>query len=213
MTSEHIQLSIKRALEGQSNLSQEQLAVRGFSCPPIRRLFNHLCNIEGGVVYLEVGLFCGATFVSSFNPNLTAIGIEDHSQDFSEGFELVKKELKENIDKFSDRAKEVYVHYEDCFKIDKDNLPDNIDIFFYDGNHSEENQAKALPYFFDKMADKFIFIVDDFNWPEVFNGTNRALAELAEKIDVEYAQVLRGYQLQNDPIWHNGLCVYLIKKK
>lgn len=160
MTVEHIENSIAKALKGESNLSQEQLNVRGFSTPTIRHMFSNLCDIEG--TYLEIGLFCGATFVSSFNKNLTAIGIENHSQDFSEGFDLVKKELKDNVDANVDKAKEVHVHYADCFAMDKSLLPDNIDIYFFDGFHSFETQSKALPHFIDKMANKFIWVVDDF---------------------------------------------------
>lgn len=211
MTSQHIQESIDKALKGESSLTQDQLSVRGFSTPTIRHLFSNLCNIEG--TYLEIGLFCGATFVSSFNSKLTSIGIEDHSQDFSEGFELVKKELKENIDKFSGNAKEVQVHYADCFAMDKSLLPDNIDIYFFDGFHSFETQFKALPSFLDKMANKFIWVVDDLNWPYVSEGTNAALKGLEDKIDVEGCWILRGYHLNNDSVWHNGIGLYLINKK
>jgi hypothetical protein len=211
ITREHIELSIKRAMDGQSNLSQEQLAVRGFSTPTIRRLFSNLCNIEG--TYLEIGLFCGATFVSSFNPKLKAIGIEDHSQDFSEGFELIKKELKDNVDKFARKAKDVHVHYADCFKIDKSLLPDNIDIMFWDGEHTLENQSKALPHFLDKLADRFIAVTDDYNWTDVENGTNSGLELLRDKIEIEGCWVLRGYHLNNDSVWHNGVHILLAKKK
>ena len=152
-------------------------------------------------------------FCSAFNDSLTAIGVEDHSQDFSEGFEQVKKELKENLAEFTPRAKEVKVHFEDCFKMDKSLLPDNIDIYCYDAEHSMESTAKALPYFFDKLADKFILILDDVNWQCVLDGINIALEELKDKIDIEKVWMLRGYNLQNDPIYHNGVAIYLINKK
>lgn len=210
---EHINKSIEKALRGESNLTQDILNVRGFSTPTIRKLFNCLCDTSEPITYLEVGLFCGATFCSSFNKNCTSIGIEDHSQDFSEGFEKVKQELKDNLDKFSNRAKEVHVHYEDCFKIDKSKLPNNIDILFYDGYHGEEEQAAALPAFFDKMADKFLWIVDDFNWTYVAKGTDIGLASLKDKINIELCWPLRGYHAENDAIWHNGLNLYLISKK
>lgn len=211
MTQQHIEDSIQAALGGKSGLSQSVLDIRGFSTPTIRHLFSNLCNING--TYLEIGLFCGATFVSSFNEKLTTIGIENHSQDFSEGFEKVKDELKNNISIHADRAKEIYVHYEDCFAIDKALLPDDIDIYFFDGFHSFETQSKALPHFIDKMAKKFIWVVDDFNWQYVADGTNAALEQLKDEIEIERVWLLRGYHLQNDPIYHNGLCIYLINKK
>jgi hypothetical protein len=211
ITAEHIQTSIDNALAGKSNLTEDILKVAGFSTPTIRHLFNNLCNIEG--TYLEIGLFCGASFTSSFNPNCVSIGVEDHSQDFSAGFESVKQQLKDNVDRFSDRAKEVQIHYTDCFTMDKSVLPDNIDIYCYDAEHSTESTAKSLPYFVDKMADTFCLILDDINWAMVSDGIDIALNELKDKIEIEKVWVLRGYHLQNDSIWHNGLKVYLIKKK
>ena len=212
ITQKHIEDSIQNALEGKSNLTPEILAVRGFSTPTIRHLFNNLCNIENGN-YLEIGLFCGATFCSSFNANTVSIGIENHSQDFSAGFDIVKKELEENFNKFSERAKDAHIFYEDCFEIKKLDYPFAFDIYFFDGFHSFETQAKALPHFLDNMADRFIWIVDDFNWDYVAAGTNAALEELKDKIEIEKAWVLRGHYLQNDPIWHNGAVIYLINKK
>lgn len=211
MTAEHIEKSIADALAGKSNLTEEVLSVRGFSTPTIRHLFNNICNIKNGN-YLEIGLFCGATFCSSFNEDTVSIGIENHSQDFSAGFDVVKKELEDNFKKFSNRAKDAHVFYHDCFEGEL-SYPFKFDIYFYDGFHSEDLQAKALPYFFDKLADKFIWIVDDFNWQLVADGTSRGLEELKDKIDIEKCWVLRGYHLQNDPIYHNGIAIYLINKK
>ncbi len=210
MTKEHIDNSIQLALAGKSNLSESELSVRGFSTRTMRRLFNNLCNLKDKT-YLEVGLYCGATFCSSFNSELVSIGIEDFSQDFGVG--TVKGELLKNVKEFSAKSKNYHIFDSDCFAIDKLEYPNPIDIYFFDGNHAEEFQAKALPHFFESMANKFLFIVDDFNWASVFNGTNKGFDSLSGKIEVEYYRVLRGYQLQDDPIWHNGVCIYLINKK
>ena len=212
LTQEHIQNSIDKALRGESNVNQDILNIRGFSPPTVRHLFNNLCNIKNGN-YLEIGLFCGATFCSSFNEDTVSIGIENHSQDFSAGFDLVKQELEQNFKQFSNRAKDAHIFYEDCFEIKKLEYPFGFDIYFYDGWHSEELQAKALPHFIDNMADRFVWIVDDSNWDYVASGTNIGLNELKDKIDIERVWTLRGYHLQNDPIWHNGVNIYLINKK
>lgn len=207
---DHIKKSIDNALAGKSNLTEEILKIRGFSTETIRHLFNNLCNITG--TYLEIGLFCGASFCSSFNKNCTSIGIEDHSQDFSAGFETVKKELKENVDMFSDRSKEVQVHYVDCFNIpDEAILDGSIDIYSYDGFHSFESQAKALPSFLNKMKDKFVFLCDDFSWDYVKAGTLKGFDDLSDKIEIEKQWIL-GEGFQNHSVWHNGLMVCLINK-
>lgn len=209
MTAEHIETSIQKALKAESNLTESELAVGGFSTPTMRHLFNNICNIEG--TYLEVGLWMGGTFVASFNKGLTSIGIENYAQDF--GVVGVKDILEANIDKHQGNAKEIQLHFTDCFTIDKSLLPDNIDIYFFDGNHSFESQAKALPFFIDKMASTFLFVVDDFSWTDVFEGTNAGFEALKGKIEIVNCWPLRGYRLQEDPIWHNSVGLFLIKKK
>lgn len=212
ITSEHIENSINKALNGVSGIDQRVLHCRGFSTFTIRSLFNSLCNTGEPITYLEVGLFCGATFCASFNKNTISIGIENHSQDFSAGFDQVKQELKDNVENLKELGKEVKVIYEDCFAMDKSVLPDDIDIYFFDGFHSEETQRKALPYFLDKMANRFIWVVDDANWDYVKEGTLNGLEELKDKIEIEKEWML-GENCHNHPIWHNGILIYLINKK
>lgn len=212
MTQEHIENAIQKALNGNTGIDYSVLQIRGFSTFTIRSLFHALCDTGEPLTYLEVGLFCGATFCASFNKNTTSIGIENHSQDFSAGFDQVKHELKENVENHKVLSKEVKVIYEDCFDMDKSLLPENIDIYFFDGFHSEETQRKALPYFLDKMADKFIWVVDDANWDYVGMGTRMGLSDLAEKIEIEKSWML-GENCHNHPIWHNGVLIYLINKK
>ncbi len=213
MTKEFIDRAINKAINGQSGIEEDILKIRGFSTPTLRAIYHAICDTGEPVTYLEAGLLFGASFCATFNKNVTAIGIEDHSQDFSEGFDQVKKELRENLDRFSGRANEVMVHYEDLFKIDKSLLPGNIDIYCYDAEHSYENTAKSLPFMFVKLSNKFILIYDDFNWQCVADGVNTGLSELNDKIEIEHHIVLRGYSLQNDPIYHNGLVIYIINKK
>lgn len=205
---EHIENSISKALEGNSNLTNKELSVGGFSTPTMRHLFNNLCNIDGK--YLEVGLYMGGTFVASFNKNLLSIGVEDYSQNF--GVSEIKETLKSNINNHCNRAKQVDLYFDDFFKIDTNEFPKEIDILFYDGNHDEEYQAKALPFILDNMADKFIMLVDDYNWESVSNGTKKALDELSDKIKIEQFWHLKGRSNNDDEIWHNGVSIFLINK-
>lgn len=209
MTEEFINEAIENALAGKSNLDESILQIRGFSTHTMRRLVHNLC--EGQSKYLEVGLFCGATFCSSFNSELLSIGIEDYSQDFGEVG--VEETLIKNVTLYEGQSKMVQLILRDCFSIDLSDLPDNIDIYFYDGNHSLDDQAKALPHFIDKMANRFIFIVDDTNWPEVAAGTKKGMEILADKIVIQEEWNLVGKQLQDDPIFHNGMKIFLIDRK
>ena len=208
---EHIEQSIKNARLGVSNLTAEQLAITGFSTPTIRHLFNNLCNIDG--VYAEVGLWCGGTFCSAFNKNLIAVGIEDFSQPFHR--ERVEQELMRNIVDNEQRAKRVNLLRMDFFNDSTmEAFPyTDVKIFFYDAEHSKQSQAKALPRFIDKLADEFIYIVDDYNWSDVHEGAHDGIAELSDRIEVLHSWDLSGERLQDDSIWHNGVAIFLIKKK
>ncbi len=208
ITEQHVVQSIQSAIDGKSNLTETRLSVEGFSTRTMRHLFNNLCNIEG--TYLEAGLFCGGTFVSSFNEKLLSIGIEDYSQPF--GVNEVKSKLEKNVEENKHMSKEVKIHFEDCFSIDKSKLPSNIDILFYDAQHDELSQSKALPYFLDNMNETFIYIVDDSGWDSVRNGTDFALNSLKSKMAISKEWKLRGASPNDDEVWHNGVDIYLINK-
>lgn len=214
----HVDQSIEKALKGESNLTEETLKPRGFSPATMRHLFNNLCNIKESdpVMYLEVGLYCGATFCASFNENTISVGIENFSQDF--GVPSVKEELYANIEmaKTVLHPHLVRVIDMDCFStnhLDGEPPTGNFDIFFFDGEHSLESQAKALPHFFGNMGKLFLFIVDDWHWPQVENGTRDSFSTLADKMDIEKEWIIKAERPSDDPIWHNGVGIFLISKK
>lgn len=208
---QYIEEAISKTLRGESNLTEDIMAIRGFSSSTIRRLINNLTNWE--CAYLEVGLLCGATFVSSFNKDCVSVGIEDFSENFQADMPgYGKEELQKNIDRFSELGKEVHVHYASSLDIDKTLLPKNIDIYFEDGHHGLETHSVALPEMFDNMADRFIYIVDDCEWPQVLQGTGVGFKFLRNKMWVERVWELRN-KGKKDKKWVCGVNLYLIKKK
>jgi hypothetical protein len=66
---------------------------------------------------------------------------------------------------------------EDFFSINMSTIKD-VDVFFYDGGHDYDSQYKALKYALQSLADTFLFIVDDYHWPEVNKGTKDGIKEL-----------------------------------
>lgn len=65
----------------------------------------------------------------------------------------------------------------DCFNVDLGLLGGPFNVYFYDGNHTYESQYKALQYFTDVLAEEFVFIIDDWNWEDVRNATERVIVE------------------------------------
>lgn len=211
LTTEHIDSSIARALAGESHLDPAVLNILGFATPTMRHLFNNLCNIEG-LTYLECGVYTGGSFVSAFNNNpIHAIGIDNFSQTWAPGRDI-RGEFLENVKIFRDTAKSVTFFQEDCFKPDLLCGIRGIDVFFYDGCHEKISQAKALPHFFDLLADTFLFIVDDWNWPDVKAGTETGVQSLAGKVSVIHERILIGNVAQDDLVWHNGVGLFLCQK-
>ena len=209
---EHVDDSIARALRGESYLDPEVLKIHGFATPTMRHLFSNLCHIKGAT-YLEIGTFCGATFVAAFNNNwIHAIGVDDFTQSFEETG--VREQLHANVDEWKSTAAMVDFINFDCWQ--EPLMPlhhQSIDIYYYDGNHSFENQSRALPAFFDHLSNHFLFIVDDTNWKDVSMGTAAGFAALEGKVKIEQNWRLTGEQSSSDdPTWHNGLDIYLCSK-
>lgn len=210
LTAEHIDDSIARALRGESHLDPAVLDILGFATPTMRHMFNNLCQIEG-LTYLECGVYAGASFCAACsNNNILPIGIDNFSQAWHEGRDI-RAEFAANKARFCDAAA-IFID-SDCF------APGLLlrefvkrDIFFFDGDHARQAQAHALPHFFDHLSDTFLFIVDDYNWPDVMAGTDDGFATIGNKVSVIHSWILLGEKGQDDPVWHNGIALFLCTK-
>lgn len=216
----HVEESIRRARRGDSMLDSETLAVKGFSTPTMRHLFNNLCfpgttelttGDEIGLVYLEVGAWFGASACAAMcgNKALTSFVVEDFSQDFSEP--NVRETLLANLEAVRPKTGSLTFIEQPCYAMDMALIDKPVSIFFFDGEHGRESQGKALPHFFEKMTPKFLFMVDDTNWEAVQQGTADGFVALEGRLKIEKEWKLRTNG-QDDPVWHNGLDIYLISK-
>jgi hypothetical protein len=201
----HVDESVAQAERGESNLDPSVLAIKGFSTVTQRHLVNNLASkLE---FYLEVGLFRGATFCAavSGNPDLCAMGIEDFSQDFSQTD--VEQDLIRNVKPFL--SEKVSLMIADCFNYGASGKP--CDFYYYDGNHSFESQARALPHFLGCMSDTFLYMVDDFDWPDVMAGTAAGMLRVSDKVREVQRRVLSDGR-PDGPKWHNGIAVFIMEK-
>jgi hypothetical protein len=201
----HVANSIAAAMAGESKLEPWVLKITGFSTPTMRHLVNNLGNVQKRLHYVEAGAYCGGTAVSAVNgnENVTAYVYEDFSQPFD--LPNVKEQLLANVKK----ASQLYLIEGDFFKAE---LPAMVDIYFYDGNHDEDNQARALLRVADRLQNVSLFLVDDYNWPEVQKGTKRALESVKDKFRVAARWILEGDKKQDDKIWHNGLAIFMLAR-
>lgn len=204
---DHVQSSIELAEEGHSQLSNEILQLTGMSSPKVRHLLNNLAR-RPDTHYLEIGLWAGSTFVSALysNGNTTlGVGIDNWSQ-FGGPYQMCMDRCAQFLEPGS-----YEVFSRDCFGIDPAKyvkVPANL--YFFDGDHSQESQRQAFTHYDSVLDQLFIAIVDDWNWGQVRQGTMLAFSQLGYQVLYEVALPSDG----NGDVakWWNGLYVAVIRK-
>ena len=209
---EHVKNSLSRAIIYESSLDSSITQIEGFTSLNIKHLLNNICSLENSN-YLEVGVHKGATFLAAnYKNNLNSSIAVDNWSEFDEKGQS-KKTFDYNVSTFLPPNSYKILHL-DFFTLIKNQLPDPINIFFYDGHHSNEAQYKALSHIYDSLDDVFIFMVDDWNWPEVGVATKKSIENLNLEVlyEREFVGELNNGQLNREFGWWNGFYISVLKK-
>ena len=206
-----VEKAIEAAETGKTKLTEAELTLEGMSSRKNRILLNELITTDDN--YLEIGVFKGSTFVSALygnNPKY-AVAIDNFSQFDPQNINLnVFKQV------VSERGFQNFTLLNaNCFNIPVDLanqylLNREFTVYFYDGDHKERDQYLALYYYYLTLADKFIFIVDDYNTVEAQVGTLQAMDEL--KIIVHKEWKLLTDRNGDTGSWWNGLYIAVCEK-
>lgn len=155
--------------------------VKGMSTENVRFFFNEIVKqyAKNGI-YLEIGMFQGCSLLSSalFNLSTRCIGIDNFSQFDEEGKN--QEILIENLSKFNN-PKNIEWYNEDYKKAIENiftkepNL--KVNVYFYDGEHSYENQIEGLRIMLPHLAEKCIIVVDDLNCEKAEMANNAFIKE------------------------------------
>ena len=150
------------------DLRKELIKIDSMSTYAIGYLINRICkNLSKNQVYLNIGCWKGFSLVAGMiNTECKVIGVDNFSQftgpknDFLKNF----KNLKKNNHLFFEQDYKKYFE-------SLDHAKDKFDFYFYDGEHSYDNQFKNL-----EIADNFLnvgslVLIDDINFDEVYEGT------------------------------------------
>lgn len=202
---EHVKLSLVNAEKLQSKLTEEPFKVPAMSSPRIRHLLNNLGSAPE-LDYFEVGVHKGGTFVATLfgNDLHSAIAVDNWSEFIQEG--ASKKEFYSWCETFlADKRHKIFEM--DCFRMSQRYFKDPVTLYFYDGDHGEEAQAKAITYFKPFLAEAFILLVDDFNWESTSRGTFTGLREANMRVLFEQRFTQDGVEG-----WWNGLYVAVVEK-
>ena len=207
-----IKQSIEAAERGESRLTKEVLELDGMSSNKTRHFFNNIITPTSR--YLEIGTWKGSTLISALFENDPEFHIA--IDNFSE-FTGPRLDFHNNCRQLLSYGNRANFLDAGCFDIDpKDFGINNINTYFYDGKHDYEDQYKAITHYYDVLANEFILIVDDYNWPQVQAGTLDALRD--KQVEIKYMKHLPAntttIQSENGPmtfgdkeLWWNGLLV------
>jgi len=207
---EHIVDSFKKAEEYSSKINSDILELEGMSGKKTRHFYNNLLNFEDAR-YLEIGTWKGSSVCSAMFQNKSQVVCIDNWSEFGGP----KEEFLYNFNKFKG-DNDASFYEADCFSINPLDLP-KFNIYLFDGNHEEDSHYKALSHFLPCLDDIFIFIVDDWNWDNVRNGTLNAIKQ--NNLEVLYAKEIRMTSDEShtpreiaQETWWNGIFICILKK-
>jgi len=207
----HVEQAFEKADRDESKITQEIVDMEGMSGIKTRHFYNNLLNREDAR-YLEIGTWKGSSVCSAMCGNRAKVVCIDNWSQFGGP----KSEFLTNFKKYKGDNYAMFIE-KDCYHVEPECLP-SFNIYMYDGEHSKENHGRALTHFYPCLDDMFVFIVDDWNWRQVREGTLESFTHL--KLDVLYSKEIRTTWNDRDVIfgspeqraWHNGIYVAILKK-
>lgn len=207
---DNVKDAIEKALRRESKLTPLAISVPALSSLNIRHLMNNLGAISEH--YMEHGVHRGGLFCSTIfkNNNLkSATAVDSFESDVTNN-EGAEKDFLDNVKLCGPLPYNDVLWHNRSFDVDPKFISNPIDLYLFDADHSEDSQCKALTHFISAMADEFIFCVDDYDWKEVQEGTERGIVETG--VEVLFSSVWKGNDHDNEGAW-NGFAVFLLKKK
>lgn len=195
--------------EQESSLPMSVLSIQGYSGKKYKRFANTLLSQPVVRSYLEIGVLGGSTSIAGLYGNASRLNywnidnfclssvLGGSENIFTTNWKAHIKDCPPNLIN------------EDCFSVDmKSHGIKNVDVYFYDGEHTEEDQYKALTYYYPAMSDSFIYMVDDWGWAKVKAGTYRAIQDMKFKVSMFVERT--GADDHNG--WWNGCGIFVLSK-
>jgi hypothetical protein len=208
---EHVETAFEKADQYQSKITDELLNMDGMSGKKTRHFYNNLLN-KDDARYLEIGTWKGSSVCSAMCGNKAKVVCIDNWSEFGGP----KEEFLKNFETYKGVNDATFIE-EDCYKIDVSQLS-KFNIYMYDGNHTQNSHYMALLHYYDCLDDIFIFIVDDWNWKPVREGTYESFKQL--DLTVLYEREIKTTDDDTHPpwgsehqvLWHNGIYVAILQK-
>lgn len=210
-----IEEAFQRAEQGLSKITPEILQMDGLSGAMTRHFYNNLLN-HPNMRYLEIGTWKGSSVCSAMCGNTARVLCIDNWSEFGGP----RDEFLHNFSRYKGENDAAFLEV-DCFQVDVAGLlrgyPSPFNVYMYDGNHEEHSHYRALTHWLDALDEVFIYIVDDWNWKKVREGSQRAIADLQLEILYEHSIRLTSDDSHTerslaDQTWWNGIYVAILRK-
>lgn len=199
-----IEKSLENAEQNISKITDDIITMDGMSGTKTRHFYNNLLSNDY-TKYLEIGTWKGSSVCSAMCGNKSKIVCIDNWSEFGGP----KNEFLLNFKKYKGENDATFIE-KDCFRVDVSILP-KFNIYMYDGNHTNESHYKALLHYYNCLDDIFIYIVDDWNWQKVRDGTNKVIKDLNLKILYE-KNIIKSNDITTPHEWMYGIYIVLLLK-
>ena len=206
--------AFRDAMALKSKLPDWVLGMQGMSGRKYRRLINNLIGILPDARYLEVGSWAGSTSCSAMFGNACTCTCIDNWSQFGGPKDAF---LTHTEAARSDRIDFNFIE-QDFRKVDYSALG-QFNIYLFDGPHEYQDQFDGVTIAQPAIPGDYIQVVDDWNWPQVRQGTIDAIGSL--KLRIVYAIEVRTTQNETHPQlaqgagsdWHNGYFIAALARQ
>jgi hypothetical protein len=208
-----VSAAMQAALVGQGRLNPDVLRLSGMSGTKYRLFINTLIGSLADPRYLEVGVLGGSTLCSAIDQNrVTALAIDNWSE-----FDGPSRTFFTNLARFKHR--DAHVSFlESDFRAVSYGAIGRFNVYLFDGPHEAADQRDGITLALPALDDQFVFIVDDWNWSRVREGTIAGIAQANLRIDhqIEIRTTLddsHGALIGEQGEWHNGYFIGVLSKR
>ena len=201
----HIELSIEKAENLESNITPEILEIEGTSNVKTRHFYNNLCSMDNAK-YLAIDNITEECVCSALSNNsITCITMGDWSDECMEldsDDRSVRPKYIKNLQKYSNNCNYNYINVKwqgsDVEPVFKDR--GRFNVYTNSSSYTDKStHRESLEFFLEGLSDEFIYIVN--NWNE--SGFKESILENINDNNLEISY-------QNDSF--NGLCIFVLKK-
>ena len=194
--------AIRRAEGSDWCLPDSVTSIKSFTGHKVQHFLDALCS-HPDTVYLEIGTWNGGTMAAAAWGNLGSFTGIDRFSDFGGSPDGTRE-------KFREVGVNARLIEADCWTVPMAELPQGVNVFFYDGPHDFESHRRALPHFAEIVAPQFIFVVDDWEDDKVREATALGILDANLKT-LAYHRLGQG-EHESQAGWWNALGVFALAK-